>query len=129
MKRLLPLVPVLACCAGCLSPVTAGVSAERGRLTVEDRAFAYRLEIVEDKTKTIDLGDGFLKAQVTLRNRERRDAELQYRFTWKDKDGMTLKSATTVWTPLPLHGREEAVLEAICPVPGAADFRLVVRPF
>ena len=127
MKKLV-LLSLLACCAGCLAPKTAGVSAERGRLVVEDRAFASRIELVEDRTKVIDLGDGFLKTQVALRNRDSRDFTCQYRFTWKDADGLTLKSAESVWTPLPLHGREEAVLEAVCPVPGAADFRLVVRP-
>lgn len=127
MNKIL-LLSLLACCAGCLAPKTAGVSAERGRLVVEDRAFATRIELVEDKTKRIELGNGFLKTQVTLRNRDSRDVTCQYRFTWKDADGMTLTSAETLWTPLPLHGREEAVLDAVCPVPGAVDFRLVVRP-
>ena len=127
MNKIL-LLSLLACCAGCLAPKTAGVSVERGHLIVEDRAFSSRIELVEDKTKMVGFGNGFLKTQVTLRNRDRRDFTCQYRFTWKDADGMTLKSAETVWNPLPLHGREEAVLEAVCPVPGAADFRLVVRP-
>ena len=127
MNKIL-LLFLLACCAGCLAPNTAGVSAERGRLEIADRAFATRIELVEDKTKRIELGNGFLKTQVTLRNRDSRDFTCQYRFTWKDADGMTLTSAETLWTPLPLHGREEAVIEAVCPVPGAADFRLVVRP-
>lgn len=127
MNKIL-LLFLLTCCAGCLAPNTAGVSAERGRLEIADRAFASRVRLVEDRTKLIDFGNGFLKVQVTLRNSERRDVDLQYRFTWKDADGMTLTSAETLWTPLPLHGREEAVLEAVCPVPGAADFRLVVRP-
>ncbi len=127
MKRIL-ILSMLACCAGCLSPMTAGVSYEDRWLTVEDRAFASRIEIVESRPKMIEFGDGFLKVQVTLRNTDKRDFDCQYRFTWKDKDGMTLTSAETVWTPLALHGREETVLEAVCPVPGAADFRLVVRP-
>ncbi len=126
MTRLLPVLLAAALCAGCLSSSTAGVSAERGRLSVEDPAFASRIELVQDQTVVLD--GGFLKAQVTIRHRERHDATVQYRFTWKDKDGLTLKSAATVWTPLLLHGREEAVIEAVCPVPGAADFRLALRP-
>lgn len=116
----------LAFCAGCLGPNTAGIAAEQGRLVVEDRAFASRVELVQDQTVMLD--GGFLKAQVTLKNTQKRDVRFQYRFAWKDRDGMTLKNAGTLWTVLPLHGREEAVIEAICPVPGAADFRLVVRP-
>ncbi len=125
MKRFLPVL-LLSLCAGCLAPATDGVSVDQGRLTVESPSFASRIELVQSQTKRIE--GGFLKVQATLRNRERRDSDCQYRFAWKDSDGMTIKSAETVWKPLPLHGREEAVLEAVCPVPGAADFRLVVRP-
>lgn len=116
----------LALGAGCLSPRTAGLAAEQGVLEAADRVVAMNLEVVQDQTTMLD--GGFLKAQVTVRNKRPRDAEWQYRFTWKDRDGMVLKDAATLWTPLPLHGAEEAVLEAVCPVPGAADFRLVVRP-
>lgn len=119
-------VALCAGLSGCLAPVTSGISAERGHLVFENAGFASRIEAVQDKTVMTD--GGFLKAQVSLRNREQRDIRAQYRFTWKDKDGLVLTSADTVWTPLPLYGREEAVVEAICPVPGAADFRLVLRP-
>lgn len=124
---LLSIVCCLALCTcGCLSRKSAGVAAERGILQVEDRTFATRLDVVQDQTVMLD--GGFLKAQVTLKNTGRRDATFQYRYLWKDRDGMTLKRAETLWTPLVLHGREEAVVEGICPVPGAADFRLVIRP-
>ncbi len=112
--------------AGCMSSQTAGLSAEKGVLKVEDRAFASHLEVVQDQTTVID--GGFLKAQVTVRNTDKRNFDCQYRFVWKDKDGMTLKGADTLWMPLMLHGREETVIQGICPVPRAADYRLVVRP-
>ena len=124
---ILSAVLLLALCAGgCLTRQSAGFSAEQGILQVEDPVFAKRLQVVQDQSVMDDRG--FLKAQVTLKNAGTRDATFQYRFTWKDRDGMTLKGADTLWTVLPMHGREEAVLEAVCPVPGAADFRLVVRP-
>ena len=125
----LPLV-VIACMAlafgGCMSPVSSGVSAEKGVLQFENGFFSSRIKIIEDKTVKLD--SGFLKAQVTVRNSGKRDLNCQYRFVWKDKYDMTLTSAETLWLPLNLHGREEMALEAICPVPGAADFRLVLRP-
>lgn len=123
---------ILAACAtaalaaGCLSPSTAGVSAEKGVLRVEDRRFASHVEVVQDQTTTTD--GGFLKVQVTLRNTGKRNFDCQYRFTWKDKDGMELKSAETHWKPLMLYGREEAVVQGICPVPRASEYRLVLRP-
>ena len=112
--------------AGCMSSQTAGISAEKGVLQVEDRAFASHLKVLQDQTTVID--GGFLKAQVTLCNTDRRNFDCQYRFIWKDKDGLTLKGAETLWTPLVLHGREETVVLGISPVPRAADFRIVIRP-
>lgn len=128
MKHMLAtmLAAGLLAAAGCLGPNTAGMSAERGRLRVENRAFASRVELLQDQTVFTD--SGFLKAQVTLRNTSKRDTHAQYRFTWKDRNGLTLKNADTQWMPLTLHGREESVIEAISPVPKAADFRLVLRP-
>ncbi len=112
--------------AGCMSARTAGLSAEKGVLKVEDGAFASHVKVLQDQTTVID--GGFLKAQVTLCNTDRRNFDCQYRFIWKDKDGLTLKGAETLWTPLMLHGREETVIQGISPVPRAADFRLVIRP-
>lgn len=128
MKRMLATMAAagLLATVGCLGPDTSGMSAERGRLRVENRAFASRVELVQDQTVLTD--SGFLKAQVTVRNTSKRDTRAQYRFTWKDRNGLTLKNADTRWMPLTMHGREETVIEAICPVPKAADFRLVLRP-
>ena len=112
--------------SGCMSPVSSGVSAEKGILQFENGFFASRIKVVGDQTVKLD--KDFLKAQVTVLNLGKRDLNCQYRFVWKDKHGLTLTSAETLWHPLNLHGREESVLEAICPVPGAADFRLVLRP-
>lgn len=120
------LLPFSILLSGCLSPKTAGVSAEKGVLKVEDRLFASHIVVVQDQTTMTD--QGFLKAQVTLRNTGKRDFDCQYIFTWKDKDGLTLKSAKAIWRPLTLHGREESVVQGICPVAGAADFRIVLRP-
>lgn len=116
----------VAALTSCMSPVTSGVSAEKGRLEFENAFFSSRIKIVEDKTVKLD--SGFLKAQVTIRNSGKRDLNCQYRFIWKDKHDMTLSSAETLWLPLNLHGREERAVEAICPVPDAADLRLVIRP-
>lgn len=111
---------------GCMSPVTSGISAEKGRLEFENGFFSSRIQVVGDMTVKLD--SGFLKAQVTVRNAGKRNLDCQYCFVWKDKYGMTLTSAEPLWQPLNLHGREERAVEAICPVPGAADFRLVLRP-
>ncbi len=125
-KTLVSIFPALLLASGCLSPVTAGISAEGGRVSIENEEFGSRVRLVEDRT--VFIGGGFLKAQVTLHNNEKRDVSAQYKFIWIDKNGLTMKSAETVWNHLSLHGREEMVIEAVCPVHGAADFRFVLRP-
>lgn len=125
-KQLRCLSLLLVFASGCLAPKTGGIKVEQGRLVVEDRGFASRIEVVKDQTTMT--GSGFLRAQVTLRNTGMRNFSCQYRFTWKDGNGMELTSAETPWNALPLHGREETVVEGICPVPKAADFCLVLRP-
>ena len=113
--------------SGCMSPVTSGVSLENRILQFENGVFASRIKVV-DATPPAKIDGGFLKVQVTVENASKRDLDCQYRFVWKDDKGMVLTSAETLWLPLGLHGREQRVIEAICPVPGAEDYRLVLRP-
>ena len=133
MKRTKTWIPaVLACLlaagtgAGCLrGRLTSGVTTEQGRLSIEDPAFAMNLELIRDaRTKT---DEGFLHAQVALKNTNRDDYRCQYQFTWCDEAGMALKHARTPWRPLVLHGRETQELDAVAPIQGAEDFRLKIR--
>ena len=130
--RIFPFAVLGACMAlalgGCMSPVTSGVSAEKGVLKFENAFFSSRLKVDEDKIVRLKISGNFLKVQVTVQNTGKRDLDCQYRFVWKDEHGMTLTSAETLWLPLSIHGRDETAIEAICPVPGAEDFRLVLRP-
>lgn len=132
MMRMHSFFKIFACCAGmavlsggCLSPRTSGVVVEKGRLTIEDAAFATNLVLLEDRMERTP--EGFLHAQVTLKNANRRDYACQYRFVWKNADGLVLSHARTHWTPLVLHGSEEKALDVVSPIPNAADFRLVLR--
>lgn len=130
MKRLV--VAVLGCAlavaagAGCLrGRMTSGVTAEGGRLLVEDPSFALNLELVRDaRTRT---KEGFLHAQATVKNTNRHDYRCQYQFVWFDEAGMAMSHALTPWKPLVLHGRETKNLDAVASVQGAADFWLKVR--
>ena len=130
MKRLV--VAVLGCAlavaagAGCLlGRMTSGVTAEGGRLLVEDPSFALNLELVRDaRTRT---KEGFLHAQATVKNTNRHDYSCQYQFVWFDGAGMAMKHARTPWRPLELHGRETKDLDAVATIEGAEDFRLKIR--
>ena len=63
---------------GCMSPVTSGISAEKGRLEFENGFFSSRIQVVGDMTVKLD--SGFLKAQVTVRNAGKRNLDCQYCF-------------------------------------------------
>lgn len=117
---------VLMAAPGCLhGNLTSGVTAENGRLAIEDPSFALNLELERDaRTRT---AEGFLHAQVTLKNTNRQDYSCQYKFEWFDEGGMAMKHASTPWRPLVLHGRETKDLDAVAPIQGAEDFRLKVR--
>ena len=116
----------LAALVGCaISEKTSGVWVEKGRLNIEDPAFAANIEIVKDiREKT---PEGFLHVQVAVQNTNRTDYECLYRFEWIRANGMTQTHAETPWRPKLLHGREKTELEAVSPVLGTEDFRLSIR--
>ena len=111
--------------AGCSFPRTSGVMVEKGRLFIDDPAFASNIEVVRDiREKT---PEGFLHAQVTVKNTNRTDYECQYRFEWIRGNGMKHTHADTPWRPILLHGRETAEMSAVSPLQGTEDFRLAMR--
>lgn len=132
MKRLLPLVPVLALLAGgCLSAATSGMRIGDPRhdhdvIISNNPAFASHFKAYCDHN--VVTPEGFRRVQVRLENLERANRQLQYRFIWMDENGMTMTAAKPLWKVLTIHGRDVVDLEAICPIQGAADFRLDLRP-
>lgn len=115
----------LFCAFGCVSPRTSGVVVENGRVCFEDPAFAANIEVIRDARELTH--DGFLHAQVTVKNTNRTDYECQYCFEWRGENGMMQTHAPTPWRPALLHGRGTVDLDAVSPLQGTADFRLVIR--
>ena len=122
---LLAVLCVTSALGGCLSPKTSGLWVEKGRLYLEDAAFATNLDIVQDAMERTP--EGFLHVQVTVRNTNQHDYRCQYRFEWKTAQGMVQTHAHTPWRPAVLHGRDVTPLEAVSPLQGTADFRLSIR--
>ena len=119
------LLVAISMLAGCSFPNTSGVMVEKGRIFIEDPAFAANIEVVRDiREKT---QEGFLHAQVTVRNMNRTDYECLYRFEWIRGNGMTQTHAEMPWRPILLHGRATAEVSAVSPVQGTEDFRLAIR--
>ena len=115
----------LSVLAGCSFPKTSGMMVEKGRLFIEDPAFASNIEVVRDiREKT---PEGFLQAQVVVKNTNRTDYECQYRFEWFRGNGMKQTHAETPWRPILLHGRETAEMSAVSPLQGTEDFRFAIR--
>lgn len=116
VKRICYGLAVIFCAAvaGCAMPRTSGVMVEKGRLYLEDPAFAANIEVVRDvREKT---PEGFLHAQVTVKNANRQDYACQYRFEWRGKNGMIQKNASSFWRPVLLHGRGTEDFDAVSPV-------------
>ncbi len=115
----------LSVLSGCSLPRTSGVMDGKGELFIEDPAFASTIEVVRyisEKTP-----EGFLQAQVVVKNTKRTDYECQYRFEWFRGNGMKQTHAETPWRPILLHGRETAEMSAVSPLQGTEDFRLSIR--
>ena len=127
MKKLIVLLSVFACAAisGCMWPRTSGVMVEKGRFFIEDPAFAANIEVVRDACEKTS--EGFLHAQVTLKNTNRDDYRCQYRFEWRGENGMMQTHQPSPWRPLVLHGREVKDLDAVSLLQDTADFRLTLR--
>ena len=121
----LPLVTALFASFGCVSPKTSGVLVEKGRIAIENPAFASNIEIIRDSREMTE--DGYLHVQVVLKNTNHSDYQCQYSIEWIGKNRMVLKHAPSPWRPLVLHGRETKEIDVVSPIPGAEDFRLKLR--
>ncbi len=111
---------------GCLSAATSGTRIDDGTIISNNPAFASHFKAHRDAS--VVTPEGFRCVQVRLENLERANRQLQYRFQWLDEHGMTMTAAKPLWKVLTLHGRDIVEIEAICPIQGAADFRLDLRP-
>ena len=104
---------------------TSGVTVEQGRLAIEDPAFASNIHLIQDAREKTN--EGFLHAQVSLKNLNRTDYQCQYCFEWRDKNGLIMKHIPASWRPLVLHGLETKEIDAVATILGAEDFRLKLR--
>lgn len=127
MKRICYGFAVVFCAAvaGCVMPRTSGVIVEKGRLYLEDPAFAANIEVMSDAREKTP--EGFLHAQVTVKNANRDDYTCQYRFEWRGQNGMIQKHVQAQWRPVVLHGREIMDFDGVSPIQDTEDFRLVIR--
>jgi uncharacterized protein YcfL len=121
--------------AGCST--TAGVETtgkmswdEQGARTLEKNVIFNNsglkgdIQIVD--VKSAMAGD-IMRAQATLRSKDRDTVPFQYRFDWYDANGMEINSGAGSWKPLILYGRESKTIQSVAPDPRGKEFKLKIR--
>lgn len=73
------------------------------------------------------MAGNMMRAQVTLRSKDRDTISIQYRFAWFDKQGIEINPNTGAWKPFLLYGREKRTIQGLAPDPRAKEFKVSIR--
>jgi len=73
------------------------------------------------------LAGNIMRAQATLKSKDRETLSFQYRFDWYDASGMEINSGAGSWKPLLITGREAKTIQGVAPDPRAKEFKLKIR--
>lgn len=70
--------------------------------------------------------NGLLVVQVEMKNQDKGNQQLYYRFRWLDEAGLEV-GGEEAWKPLKFIGLQKRTIESIAPVPNAVDFKMEVN--
>ncbi len=84
--------------------------------------YAYVASVNETKRGNL------LMIQARIVNSTSALRSINYKFTWIDKNGMEVPSATAAWRTLVLEGGESGMVSAVAPNANACDFTLKLLP-
>jgi len=73
------------------------------------------------------LAGNIMRAQATLKSKDRETLGFQYRFDWYDANGIEINSGSGSWKPLLITGRESKTIQGVAPDPRAKEFKLKIR--
>ena len=103
-----------------------------------DNFLKRRLKI--ERVDKVEQPNGLLKVQVTASNQRYgfwdqigtwfmgdNPYQITYRFTWLDKDGMEVKTATNTWVPMSIMPGDTVRIAGISPNSRCKDFLLSIR--
>ena len=76
-----------------------------------------------EKPKTVR---SMLIAKVVVRNKVSKALNLEYKFSWFDKNGNEIDPGSGAWTPIMLNKKSSATLQGVAPNPGAIDFKIEI---
>ena len=133
MNRLLwAMLALVAFLQGCANVTTGGFEvsisekdAGTYRMHVDDTGFAR--DIIVDRAIAHRDASGFLSATVMIRNMNKGDFPVQYKFMFFDANGMVIRPDERGWEQKVLHGGEAGSLFAIAPTKSVASFTVRVR--
>jgi len=91
---------------------------------IKDKTLAKEIQVVDVKARF--QGD-FLEGQAVLNNLEKSTVPFEYRFEWFDAEGFPIESNVSLWKPDLLYGKETKWIKALCPVPSAKGFKIMIR--
>ena len=91
---------------------------------IKDKTLAKEIQVVDVKARF--QGD-FLEGQAVLSNLEKFTVPFEYRFEWFDAEGFPIESNVSLWKPDLLYGKETKWIKALCPVPSAKGFKIMIR--
>ncbi|GAB4293294.1 MAG: hypothetical protein Fur0034_00250 [Desulfuromonadia bacterium] len=93
------------------------------RVTYESGSLKGDLEIVDLKSGMVN---DIMRAQATLRSRDRDTLPFEYRFEWFDTNGFEV-GTKEAWKPIILYGKETRNIQTTAPDPRAREFVLKLR--
>lgn len=94
------------------------------KVVFSNSSLAGDLQIVDMQSA---LAGSIMKAQATLKSKDRDTLSFQYRFDWYDANGMEINSGAGSWKPLLITGRESKTIQSVAPDPRAKEFKLKIR--
>ena len=133
MKKLAAFaVLVLIFGAGCVSNSTGGLEvalAEGGgqaTIRIDDKKINKLISV--ENTIVRRRENGFLEANVQVRNCSKNVLSIQYKFKWFDADGMEVQPGGRPWElKTDVHGGEQVTLSATAPEKSGVKFLLRLR--
>lgn len=145
MKRLfdgLALVALVAAIGGCKLTKTCDstggmevAQTEGGKVGVNADDPCFREWLTVESAVAIRMANGFLTAQVELRNVHRDldddgredDFDAQYQILWFDAKGLSVRPDTAAWRRVTWHGGQAVPLSATAPDASAVRYVLRLR--
>lgn len=116
---------VLAACSG-----TASGTMQPSKLGGYDAQIEYYSVGIKQKVEIGDLAQrkvaDVLQAHATIRNKTNREQKLEYKFRFFDRDGFEVGAENRPWTPLAIHAKDSATVQATAPDTKASYFKIIV---